>query len=139
MRQILAILLLSLVGLVLVYGSVVAGEAVSTTRLALFLRNDIGIPVTLFRIAVLSLTAFPIAYLTGYGLIHWVPALSLRIIAVVALLYTLVVALLQFYVYEPSVLGATILKIVFVVGPLALVAYRSRTISSYRGKRSVDA
>jgi hypothetical protein len=74
----------------------------------------------------LFLTAFPIAYLTGYGLIRWVPALSLRIIPVVALLYTLVIGLLQFYVYEPSALAATILKVVFVVVPLALVAYRNR-------------
>lgn len=126
MRQIFAILLLSLLGLLLVYGSVVAAEAVSTTGLALFLRNDVGMPLTVFRIVILSLKAFPIAYLTGYGLIRWVPALSLLIIPVVALLYTLVIGLLQFYVYEPSALGATILKIVFVVVPLALVAYRNR-------------
>ncbi len=85
-----------------------------------------SIPGTLLRIAILSLTAFPIAYLTGYGLIRWVPALSLRIILVVALLITLVIGLLQVYVYAPSVLGASILKILFVVIPLALAAYRNR-------------
>lgn len=121
-----AILSLSLAGLILLYGSVVAGEAVATTLPALYLRDDVGVPVTLFRIAILSVTTLPMAYLIGYGLIRWVPALSLRVISVVALLFTLVVGLLQFYVYPPSVLGASILKIAFVVLPLAVVTYRSR-------------
>ena len=72
------------------------------------------------------MTAVPIAYLTGYGLMRWVPALSLRIILVVALLYTLVIGLLQAYVYAPSVLGPSILKILLVVIPLALAGYRNR-------------
>ena len=121
-----AILSLSLAGLILLYGSVVAGEAVATTLPALYLRDDVGVPVTLFRIAILSVTTLPMAYLIGYGLIRWVPALSLRVISVVALLFTLVVGLLQVYVYPPSVLGASILKIAFVVLPLAAVTYRSR-------------
>jgi hypothetical protein len=52
--------------------------------------------------------------------------LSLRIIPLIAMLYALVVGVLQFYLYQPSVMGASILKIVFVVVPLALVAYRNR-------------
>jgi hypothetical protein len=126
MRQMPAILSLSLAGLILLYGSVVAGEAVATTQSALYLRDDVGVPVTLFRIAILSVTTLPMAYLIGYGLIRWVPALSLCVISVIALLFTLVVGLLQFYVYQPSVLGASILKIAFVVLPLAVVTYRSR-------------
>jgi hypothetical protein len=126
MRQIPAILSLSLAGLVLVYGSVVAGEGVANTGPAQYLRNDVGVPVTLFRIAILSVTTLPMTYLIGSGLIRWVPALSLRVISAVALLFTLVVGWLQFYVYQPSVLGASILKIAFVILPLAVVAYRNR-------------
>jgi hypothetical protein len=134
MRQITAILSLSLAGLILVYGSVVAGEVVATTRPALYLRDDAGVPVTLFRIAILSVTTLPIAYLLGYGVIRWVPSLSLRVISVVALLFTLVVGLLQIYVYPPSVLGASILKVAFVVLPLALVSYRNRPSFAIPGK-----
>jgi hypothetical protein len=126
MRQIPAILSLSLAGLVLLYGSVVAGEAVATTGPAQYLRHDVGVPVTLFRIATLSVTTLPMAYLIGYGLIRWVPALSVRVISAVALLFTLVVGWLQFSVYQPSVLGASTLKIAFVILPLAVVAYRNR-------------
>jgi hypothetical protein len=130
MRQMLAILSLSLAGLILLYGSVVGGEAVATTLPALYLRHDVGVPVTLFRIAILSVTTLPMACLIGYGLIRWVPALSLRVMSVVALLFTLVVGLLQLYVYPPSFLGASILKIAFVVVPLAVVTYRSRLAQS---------
>jgi len=126
MRQIPAILSLGLAGLILVYGSVIAGEAVATSLPALYLREDVGVPMTVFRIAILSVTTLPTAYLIGYGLIRWVPDLSLRVISLVALLFTLVVGLLQLYVYPPSVLGASILKIAFVVLPLALVTYRNR-------------
>src|SRR5262245_61103829 len=125
MRQISAVLSLSLAGLSLVYGSVIVGEAVATTPPVLYLRKDVGVPVTLFRIAILSVTTLPMAYLIGYGLTRWVPALSLRVICGVALLFTLVIGLLQFYVYPPSVLGASILKVAFVVLPLAWVTYRS--------------
>ena len=126
MRQATAILLLSVAGLLLVYGAVVAAEAVSVAPLVLFLGNDAGVPGALLRIAILSLTAFPIAYLTGYGLRRWVPVLSGRIIPVVAVLWTLFVVLLQVYLYAPSVLGASILKILFVVIPLVLAGYRNR-------------
>jgi hypothetical protein len=126
MRDIPAVLSLGLAGLILVYGSVVAGEAVATTGPAQFLRHDVGVPVTVFRIAILSVTTLPVAYLIGYGSIRWVPALSLRVISVVALFFTLVVGLLQFYVYQPSLLGASILKVAFVILPLALVAHRHR-------------
>jgi hypothetical protein len=126
MRQIPAILSISLAGLFLVYGSVVAGEVVATTRPALYLRDDVGVPVTVFRIAILSVTTLPIAYLLGYGVIRWVPSLSLRVISLVALLFMLVVGLLQIYVYPPSILGASILKVAFVIAPLALVTYRNR-------------
>jgi hypothetical protein len=128
--QIPAILSLSIAGLILVYASVVAGEAVATTRPALYLRDDVGVPMILFRIAILSMTTLPMAFLIGYGLIWWVPALSLRVISVVALLFTLVVGLLQFFVYPPSVLGASILKIAFVVLPLAVVTYRNRPVQA---------
>jgi hypothetical protein len=126
MRPIFTIPLLGLMGLFLVYGSVIAGEAVSTTGPMLFLRNDVGVPITLVRVAILSVTALPIAYLTGYGLTRWFPASSRRIILMVAVLYALVIGLLQFNVYKPSVLGASVLKVLFVVLPLALVAYRHR-------------
>ena len=126
MRQAIVILSLSVVGLLAVYGGVLAGEAASVTPLALYLGNNTAITGNLLRIAILSLTAFPVAYLTGYGLICWFPALSLRIIPVVALLYTLVIGLFQVYIYAPSVLGASILKVLFVVVPLGLVAYRNR-------------
>jgi hypothetical protein len=126
MRQAIAMLLLSVVGLLLAYGALVAAEAVSVTRLVLFLGNDVGIPGSLLRIAILSLTALPIAYFTGYGLRRWLPALSGRIILVVALLWVLFIGLLQVYVYAPAVLGASILKILFVVIPLVLAGYRNR-------------
>lgn len=126
MRQAIAMLLLSVVGLFLVYGAVVAAEAVSTTALVSYLGNDVGLPGVVIRIVILSVTAFPIAYFTGYGLLRWVPALSLRIICVVALLYTLIIGSLQLYVYSTSSLGASMLKILFVVVPLALAGYRNR-------------
>ncbi len=126
MRQVIAILLLSVVGLLLVYGGLVAAEAVSVTPLALFLGNDVGVPGTLIRIVVLLVTAAPIAYLTGYGLTRWVPALSFRIIPVVALLITLLIALFQVYAPVPSLLGTSILMILSVAFPLALAAYRNR-------------
>ena len=124
--QTVLIVLLSVLGLFLVYASLVAAEFVSTRELALLLPNKFGVTGNLYRVVILSVTAVPIAYLTGYGLTRWVPALSLRIILVVALLYTCVIALLQAYVYAPSVLGPSILKILFVVIPLALAGYRNR-------------
>ena len=107
-RQAIAISLLSVMGLLVVYGALVAAEALSVTPLILFLGNDVGVPGTLLRIAILSLTAFPIAYLTGYGLRRWAPALCGRIVLVVALLITLFIGLLQVYVYAPSVLARII-------------------------------
>lgn len=126
MRQIPEIVSLSLAGLILLYGSVVAGEAVATTRPVLYLRNDVGVPVTLLRIAILSVTTLPIACLIGHALIRWAPASSHRVMFVVALLFMLVVGWLQLYVYPPSVSGASILKVAFVVLPLGVVTHRHR-------------
>lgn len=120
------VVLLSIIGLVVVYGSVVLAEAVGMAGLASFLRNDAGLPPTLIRVVVLSVTALPISYLTGCALVRWAPVQSGRVMTAVALLHTTVITLLQVVVYHPSVLGATILKVVFVVGPLALAASRSR-------------
>jgi hypothetical protein len=125
-RRAVATSSLSVVGLLLVYAAVVAAEAITVTPLALFLANGAGIPRVLLRIAILSLTALPIAYLTGYALRKWVPALSGRIIPAVAVLWILIIALLQIYVYAPSVLGSSILKVLFVVIPLRLAAYRDQ-------------
>ena len=124
------IALLSALGLIVVWASVLAAEFVSTRELALLLPNKFGVTGNLYRIVVLSVTAVPIAYLTGYGLTRWVPALSPRVIPVVALLFMLVIGLLQTYVYAPSVLGASILKVLFVVIPLALASYRNRPVQA---------
>ena len=122
------IVLLSALGLIVVCASVLAAEFVSTRELTLLLPKKFGVTGNLYRVVVLSVTAVPIAYLTGYGLSRWVPALSIRVISVVALLFVLVIGLLQAYVYAPSVLGASILKVLFVVIPLALAGYRNRPI-----------
>ena len=122
------IVLLSALGLIVVCASVIAAEFVSTRELALLLPNEFGVTGNLYRVVVLSVTAVPIAYFTGYGLTRWVPALSLRVVPVVALLYTLLIGLLQAYVYAPTVLGPSILKVLFVVIPLALAAYRNRPV-----------
>ena len=126
--QMALIVLLSALGLIVVCASVLAAEFVSTRELTLLLPKKFGVTGNLYRVVVLSLTAVPIAYLTGYGLSRWVPALSIRVISVVALLFVLVIGLLQAYVYAPSVLGASILKVLFVVIPLALAGYRNRPI-----------
>jgi hypothetical protein len=138
MREVPAILLLGVAGLILVYGSVVVGEVIATTTLAQFLRHDVGIPVTLFRMAILSVTTLPVAYVTASGLIRWAPVLGLRATFVVALLFTLVVGWLQVNVYQPSTLGASLLKVAFVVVPLAVVAHRHRSGNS-PGEASVRA
>jgi hypothetical protein len=119
-------LVLSALGLLFLYASLVAAEALSTTALALSFSVDTGVTGNLYRAAILSVTALPIAYLTGWALTRWAPVLSRSIILVVAVLYTLVVALLQFYLYSPTVLGSSLLKVLFVVVPLALVGYRAR-------------
>jgi hypothetical protein len=124
--QATAIALLNVVGVALVYAGVLVGEAVSTTPVALYVRNDLGVSMFVFRIVVLSLTAAPITYLTGRGLVRWPPTLAWRAITTTALLFSLMIGLLQVYVYTSAVLLASVLKVIFVVIPLALVARRTR-------------
>ena len=122
----LAIPALSLLGLVAVYGAIIVGEAIATMGPMAAWRAS-GLPPTLLRIVILALTAAPVAYLMASGLMRRAPAIGLRVITAVALLFTAALGLLQLFVYAPSVLGATILKILFVIVPFGLVAFRYRS------------
>jgi len=124
-RQAAAIMSLSVVALSLVFGGVLAAEAVSVSPLALYLGNNTIFSGTLLAVAILSLTLVPMAYLTGYGLRLWVPALSGRMIPVVAVFWTLSLVWIQVYVL-PVPTKYTILKILVVVIPLVLGGYRRR-------------
>jgi hypothetical protein len=59
---------LSVLGLAPLYGSIVLGEVIASIGL-MSMGPERGIPDTLLRVAILVLTAFPIAYMTGYVLL----------------------------------------------------------------------
>ena len=125
----LRIALLTVLALFVVYGSVVVGELVGASALASYLLGEVRLPATMVRIIILSVTALPAAYLTGFGLVRWAPVFGVRAVPVVLCCYILIIVVLQLSVYDANVAVASLLKVLFVALPLLLgsaVANRER-------------
>lgn len=105
-----------------IYMSLVLGEAVSTTSAYLYLRNDVRVPATLLRMGVLSLTVLLVAFLAGRILVRRSAGSGRQSLAGVAVAFALIIGLLQIFVYDWSVLGPSLLKVVFATGGLMLAA-----------------
>lgn len=111
---------LGVLALVAVYGAVLAGEFVAGGGQAARLLGSMGLPITAVRLLIHSLITLPVAYVVGYGLVRWAPFIGSKVVIVVALLWSTFIVVLQLSVYEPSVAGASVLKVLFVVVPLLL-------------------
>ena len=121
---------LSFLALTGFYVSVVIGEFVTggfaTERL-----RSLDLSVTAVRLLIHSLITLPAALAIGYSLVRHAPAAGRKAVAIVAVLWTTLIVVLQLVVYEPRVAGASVLKVLFVVAPLILgswIAYRRRMI-----------
>ena len=124
MNKSLQLFLLSGLAVIGIYAALVFGELISTTRAYLYLRNDVSVPVTLLRICVLTITVFPMAFFAGRAVVLRSPTSGRIALAGVAVAFTLIIGSLQVFVYDPSVLGASLFKVVFAAAGLGLVAYR---------------
>jgi hypothetical protein len=124
LKKSLQLFLLSGLAVIGIYVAIVLGEFVGTTRPYLHLRNEMGVPVTLLRMCVLAVTVFPAAFFLGRGLMLRSPSSGRTALSGVAVAFTLILGLLQIFVYDWSVLGASLLKIAFAAAGLILVAYR---------------
>src|SRR5262245_52311393 len=119
----LQLLLLSGLAVIGIYVALVLGEFVGTTRPYLHLRNEMGVPVMLLRMCVLAVTVFPAAVILGRGLMLRSASSGRRALVGVGIGFTLIIGALQIFVYDWSVLGASLLKIAFAAAGLILVAY----------------
>jgi hypothetical protein len=124
MKKSLHLFLLSGLAVIGIYVALVLGELISTTRAFLYLRNEMGVPITLLRICVLAVTVLPAAFLVGRGIVLGSPSSGRTALVGVAVAFTLIIGLFQIFVYDWNVLGASLLKIAFASGGLMLVAYR---------------
>ena len=106
------------------YVTIVMAELLGRTGAVLYLRNEVGMSVTLLRMAILSVTVLPVAYLFARLLVSWSPESGRAALLWTALAFTLAIGMLQLFVYAPSVLGASLLKVTFATVPLLAVAYR---------------
>jgi hypothetical protein len=107
-----------------IYVALVFGELISTTRAYLYLRNDVAVPVTLLRMCVLGVTVLPVAFFGGRAIMRRSPIAGRTALTGVAVAFALIIGLLQVFVDDPSVLGASLLKIAFAAAGLVLAAYR---------------
>jgi hypothetical protein len=87
-----------------------------------------GVPVTLLRMCVLAVTVFPAAFFLGRDLMLRSPSSGCTALVGVGIAFTLIIGLLQIFVYDWSILGASLLKIVFAAAGLILVAYRYHSL-----------
>ncbi len=105
---------------VCIYVSLMIGEFVGNTSWFLHLRSDVGVPITLLRVAVLSITVLPAAYLAGSWLIRRSPIQGRKAILGAAILFASIIAVLQVVHYEWDVWSASLLKVAFAVSGLWL-------------------
>ena len=124
-------ILLGAITLLLLYVGIMVAELVATTPWLLYVRNDLGLPLTLFRIMVESLTTLPLAYLTGSLVIRWSPTLSRTAMFGAGIALTLIIGTFQLTIYEPEVWSASLLKVLFPIGGLWLAhATRRRGLAA---------
>jgi hypothetical protein len=109
--------LLGVLGFAAVYAAIVAGELVAGAWASRAFGRT-GLTITGVRLAIHTVITLPIASVVGYGLVRRAPAVGLQAVAVVIVLWSIVIVALQLIVYEPRVVGASALKVLFVVVPL---------------------
>jgi hypothetical protein len=126
---------LSVLGLMAVYGSVVLGEFVAGEGLASNILGSADLPVMLTALFIHTLITLPVAYVVGYGLVRCAPVVGPKAVTVVVLLWSTFIVVLQLAVYEPSVAGLSVLKVLCVVAPLLV----GRSIAHRTLARKTDA
>ena len=126
LKSLMHVLLFSGLAVVAIYAALVVGELLGMSSLYLYLHSEIGVPVTLLRIGVLAITILPVAFLAGRQIALRLPNSGRTGLVIVAATFTLIIGLLQLFVYDWSVLGASLLKVAFAAVGLVLVAYRYR-------------
>jgi hypothetical protein len=129
LRSSLHVLGLSGLAVVAIYLALLLGEALSMSRSYGYLHSEIGVPVTLLRIGVLAITVLPAAFLAGRHLVLRLRKSGRTALLIAAVGFALIIGLLQVFVYEWSVLGASLLKVAFASAGLILVANRYRRLS----------
>ena len=108
--------------------SLMIAEAIGNTSWFLYLRLDVGVPITLLRLTLLSLTALPAVYLVGSWIVRRTPSNARQSLLGAAIVFALAIAVLPVVHYEWSVWSSSLLKVLLPVGGLCL-AYRSRATS----------
>ena len=111
------------------YASIMIAEFVGNTPWFLYLRNDVGVSVTLFRVVVESLTALPLAYLTGSWVIRRSPTIGRKAILYAAVAFAIIIGVFQITIYEPSVWSSSLLKVIFPVGGLFMAHVTQATVA----------
>ncbi len=126
LKSSLHVLLLSGLAVVAIYVALVVGELLGMSSSYLYLRNEMGIPVTLLRIGVLAVTVLPVAFFAGRQLVVRLPNSGRTGLLIAAVGFALIIGSLQVFVYDWSVFGASLLKVAFASAGLILVASRDR-------------
>ncbi len=120
------VFLLSALAVVAIYLALVVGEIFSMSSSYQYLHKESGIPVTLLRAGVFAITILPAAFFAGRGIVLRSPSGGRTTLVMAAVTFALIIGLLQVFIYDPSVLGASLLKVAFATAGFILVAYRYR-------------
>src|SRR5262245_40454225 len=104
---------MSTLAVVGIYLALVIGDAIGATSAFRYLRDDIGVPMTLLRICVFAVTILPVAFFAGRGIVRRSPGAGRTALVGVAVAFAVIIGLLQLFVYDWSVLGASLLKVAF--------------------------
>ena len=100
---------------VCIYVSLIIAEVVGNTSWFLYLRNDAGVPITLLRAVLLSITVLPAAYLIGSWIIRRSPRLGRKAMLGAVVAFALAIAMLQVVYYEWNVWSSSLLQVLFPV------------------------
>lgn len=126
MKNFALALTLGVSGFAVLYVSLIAGEALAMTSPIMTWRASTQISLTLLAAMIYLLITAPTSYGLARGMIHWFPNVGRSAIGIAAFLITTTVIVLQLAVYADSVVGRSILKVVFCVAPLSIVLLQSR-------------
>ena len=126
LKSSLRVLLLSGLVVVTIYVALVLGEQLGMSSVYRYLHTEMGVPVTLLRISVLAITVLPAAFVAGRQLVLRLPDSGRTGLLVAAVGFAAIIGLLQVFVYDRSVLGASVLKVAFASAGLLLVVNRYR-------------
>lgn len=133
MPKTISILATSIILFLVLYMSILVSELLGNTSFFLYLRNEQEVPIAILRIAILSLIASPIAYLASRTVIKNLPSIGLQSATLAVVLFACTIVAFQIFIYEPSVLVSSLMKIIFPSVPVLLLVIGHSSRGNFRG------